>query len=149
VDLKNYFNDPAKLKEDLSKYDFVWVNGGNVFYLRMLMQQSGFDKIIKALVGSGIVYGGDSAGAIVAGPSLKGFERADHIDQVSKVIYEGIGLVDFVPLPHWGTEKFQSALDKIKEDCVRQGMDIEVMTDNQAIIVEGDSRRVIDNPLGN
>ncbi len=149
LDLKNYSDNTNVLKEELSKYDFIWVTGGNVFYLRMLMQQSGFDTIIRDLVNSGIVYGGDSAGAIIIGPSLHGFERADHIDQVSKVIYEGLGLINFVPLPHWGTEKFQEALAQIKEDCEGKGLETVTMTDNQAILVENDSHRLIDNPLRN
>ncbi len=149
VDLKNYINNPTKLKQELAKYDFIWANGGNVFYLRMLMQQSGFDKIIKDLVDSGMVYGGDSAGAIVAGVSLHGFERADHIDQVPTVIYEGLDLIDFVPLPHWGNQKFKDALDSIKEDCEKKGLNFVVMTDNQAMIVEDGIRRLINNPLSN
>ncbi len=148
IDLKKYLNNPAGLKADLEQFDFIWVNGGNVFYLRMLMRQSGFDLIIKDLVDMDVVYGGDSAGAIVAGPSLRGFERADHIDQVPTVIYEGLNLVSFVPLPHWGNEKFQSALDSIKASCAERGLDFVTFTDNQAVIVESGARRVIDNPLG-
>jgi len=143
INLGDYIGNTDGLKKELRKYDFVWVSGGNVFYLRQIMKRSGFDKIIKELVNSGLVYGGDSAGALVICPSLEGLDLADPIDKVEEVIYEGIGLVDFIPLPHWGNEKFKDVLPTIKTGYVQKGYEVEVMNDTQGIIVEDKTKRLI------
>lgn len=144
VDLKKY-TDPARLSQYLSGYDFIWVSGGDLEYLRTLMGNSCFDAVIKDLVNSGVVYGGDSAGAIVAGPTLEGFERPNQDGEAKKISYDGLGIVPFVPLPHWGREKFQTALDSIKEACEQRGLDALSMTDDQAVVFDGVRPRLIEN----
>ena len=77
IDLRKYAGKPGELKEALSACDLVWCSGGNVFWLRYVMKESGFDGIIKDLLAGGIVYGGWSAGAVVAGPFLNPIELMD------------------------------------------------------------------------
>ena len=147
VDLKKYINKSKELKQELAKYDFIWANGGNVFYLRMLVRQSGFDAIIKELLDSGLVYGGDSAGAIVAGPTLHGFELPEQTSQVKELIYEGLNLVNVVPIPHWGNQKFQKAFKNIQKYCKKKGLNTMPFADNQAIIFNKNKHKVIFNKI--
>ena len=143
VNLKNYHNEPERLQSDLIGFDMIWICGGNVFLLRELCKQSGLDQILVNVLESGVVYGGDSAGAIIVGPSLTGFDQVDHTDYVEEIIYEGLGLVDFVVTPHNGNPKFQSALDEIKVDLKSRGQIFEVINDNQAVVVNGGVRKVV------
>ncbi len=72
LDLRLYVKSPdvSALMQVLAQTDLLWVNGGNTFYLRWLLQASGADRLIAQAVQAGMVYGGGSAGAIVAGPTL-------------------------------------------------------------------------------
>lgn len=143
INLRSYNNEPGRLKDDLLGFDVMWVCGGNVFLLRELMKRSGLDKVLGDVLESGVVYGGDSAGAIVVGPTLAGFERADHVDQVDEVIYEGLGLVNFVVVPHAGNPKFQQLLEAITKDLQNKEVPFEVINDEQAVVVDGGDRRIV------
>jgi dipeptidase E len=80
LDLKDYFGQEDKLKEDLNKFGVIWVRGGNVFVLRQAFKLSGLDKIIVAMNKgkSNILYGGYSAGVCILSPNLKGLELVDN-----------------------------------------------------------------------
>ena len=61
VDLRNYFGNKVKLKEDLEKYNAFYVIGGNTYTLRMAMKYSGFDEYIKGISNkSNYLYSGYS-----------------------------------------------------------------------------------------
>lgn len=131
IDLREY-SVPDKLKKKLSSYDIIWAMGGNTYILRYEMRRSGFDKIIRELLGSGIVYGGDSAGALVAGQSIAGVETADDPKLAEELILEGLKLVPFVILPHVDSPDFAHVLSIFRETYVGKGI-IE-LKDSEAVI---------------
>ena len=106
VDLRAHFGDPTSLRQRLAGYDLVWVMGGNSFVLRRAMKQSGFDTIIRDLLErDAIAYGGYAAGAVVAGPTLGGFELMDDPFELPEgydepLIWTGLGLTPFAIVPH-------------------------------------------------
>jgi dipeptidase E len=141
-DLRTYVNE-TDLERDLSEFDVVWVGGGNVYYLRWLSRESGFDQIIGRLLKQGVVYGGDSAGAIVAGPTIDYFQSADHPEQSPELVLEGLRLVDEVVIPHYDHYKYAPIMKKIQEMLVNTDYKTVTLTDEQAFIIDGDDRRVI------
>ncbi len=55
------------------------------------------------------IYGGWSAGAVVAGPDLDGIELMDDPGVIAEgyetaVVREGLGLIDFTIVPHYRSE---------------------------------------------
>lgn len=108
VDLRN-FSDSSALAGQLAGYDMRWVMGGNTFCLRYEMRRSGFEKALPLLLRQGIVYAGESAGAVVAGTSLTGIEAADDPEFAETPIKEGLGLVPYFVLPHVDSEDFKEA----------------------------------------
>jgi len=140
VDLRDY--DQASLEAKLKEYDFIWVGGGNTFCLRYEMQKSGFDQIIKNLLEQGLVYGGESAGAIVIGPSLKGVEYGDEPEFAEKQIYDGLGVVPQIVIPHADNAEFGDAVVKMLEHH-QSNPDLITINDNQAVIIDGDEVRVV------
>jgi dipeptidase E len=143
VDLKDY-TEELVLENKLSKYDLIWAMGGNTFMLRYEMKRSGFDEIIHGLLNQGIVYGGDSAGALVAGLSINGIEAADEPGFAEKVINEGIGIVPFSILPHADNTEFSEVLPVFKE--LHQDEVIE-LNDSQAVIFENNTHRIINGQV--
>lgn len=143
VDLNGFVNKPEELYKKLKDFDVVWVGGGNAFYIRWLMRETGFDQMIKKLLAVGLVYGGGSAGAIVAGPTLDKFEAVDQPEQSPELINVGLGLTDKIILPHWGIEKFQVGLDKIKEYYDKIDHEIVILNDDQSAVIEDGDCRII------
>ncbi|MFO0920779.1 MAG: Type 1 glutamine amidotransferase-like domain-containing protein [Candidatus Saccharimonadales bacterium] len=130
------------LLNTLSEFDIIWCVGGNTFCLMEAIKNSGFDWVIKQLINGGIVYGGESAGAIVAGTTLRGVEFADEPEFVDKVIWEGIGLIDRIIVPHVGSQNYGNGVDELirlhenNEKLVK-------LSDHEVLVVEQDKYKVI------
>ena len=144
VDLRDY-TEKSSLNNKLSKYDLIWAMGGNTFMLRYEMKRSGFDEIILDLLNQGTVYGGDSAGALVAGLSINGIESADKPEFAEKVINSGIGIVPFSILPHVDNPGFAEAVPLFK--TLHQDEEIIELKDSQAIVFQEGMHRIINGQV--
>lgn len=150
MDLKKYFDDPEKLKVNLSTYDAVYVAGGNTFVLRRAMYDSGFDKVIMPLLQDDkIVYSGWSAGSCVAAPTLIGVERMDEPDKVQEVyhqdpVWEGLNLVPYSIVPHYKSAHEESALADVAVEFFKQeNIPYKTLRDGQVIVIDGDREEVV------
>lgn len=101
--------DVGQIDKDLRIYDVIHVNGGNTFYLMLQVRKSGFDKWIKnQVLRGGKIYIGSSAGSQIVAPNIEILSKPDtKIYEKELKTFEGIGLVDFVIFPHWGSDKFR------------------------------------------
>lgn len=141
VDLREY-SDVETLKQRLASHDLIWAMGGNTFNLRYEMKRSGFEKIIRELLDEGVVYGGDSAGALVAGISIAGIESADKPQFAKEVINEGLNLVPFFFLPHVDSPGYAHVIPVFK-GLHQDGDNIIELKDSQAFIFDGGSHRIV------
>jgi dipeptidase E len=150
LDLRDYFNEPDKLKTELGRFGLIWAVGGNAFVLRRAMRYSGFDQIAPGRVRDGsLVYAGYSAGSVVAARTLQGIEVVDDPNEVpggydSEVIWDGLDLIDFSIAPHYRSEHPESPLI---EDVVRvfksKDLPYKAIHDGEAVVVRGDSIEVV------
>lgn len=141
VDLRDY-DDPDVLKEKLAGHDLIWAMGGNTYMLRYQMRRSGFEEVIKNLLEGGVVYGGDSAGALVAGASIAGVESADEPEFAEEIIEDGLALVPFAILPHVDNPEFTDVLPIFRD--MHQGKhEIIELKDSQAVIFDGDDHHIV------
>jgi dipeptidase E len=152
VDLRDYFNRPEKLLNKLSNFDGVFVFGGNTFILRRAMVLSGFDTIIKGMLAADqIAYGGSSAGSCVTAETLRGIDQGDrpHPEDVpsdypiKETIWEGLGLVPFMVVPHykssWFTKQADATIKYLKEhDITYRGL-----KDGQVIVINGNKEEFL------
>jgi len=143
IDLRDY-SDEAELKDELAGHDLIWVMGGNTFCLRYEARRSGFEAIVADLLQSGIVFGGDSAGALLAGTSIAGVESADNPAFAEEVITEGLCLVPYVVLPHVDNPEFTEAAQTVHS--LHQDTDIIELTDSQAVVFDGDEHHIVQGP---
>jgi len=142
LDLRTFFNDAAGLETALAGVRLVWANGGNAFLLRRAMRQSGLEAILgREVPVGGLVYGGWSAGAVVAGPTLRGLELMDDPAVVAEgydpePIWEGLGLVDFSLVPHFGSDHPEAeAAARAAEWLAGQGMPHRTLRDGEVVVV--------------
>lgn len=140
VDLKNKSIDD--LRNDLQKVDVIFVAGGNTFYLLAKMIESGFDKLVKELIESGVVYIGSSAGSVVVGPDISIAQDLDDPEAAPNLkTRKGLGLVDFVVLPHFGEGKHKEHVEKIYKEY-KDRYKIIPLTDKQAVLVDGKKYKI-------
>lgn len=143
VNLKDWQDNKTGLQEKLGSKDVIWVNAGNTYYLRWVMKQTGADKIITDMIRQGKVYAGWSAGAIVAGPTLKHIEHMEDSSAAPEVLTDGLGLTDVVVVPHIDNPDFSEAAKKTNEALKAAGFTTQPLTDTQALVIDGDSRQVL------
>lgn len=142
VDLRQ-INSEDEVKTNLKDYDVVWALGGNTFCLRYEMRRSGFDDAIIWLLENGVVYGGDSAGALVAGTKIGGFgiEVVDTPEFAETVINEGLQLVPYILIPHADSIGFTEITEKIRDNTKNENV-IE-MNDSQAVIFDNSKHYLV------
>jgi dipeptidase E len=150
IDLRAYFHKPGA-EELLKKHNFVWLAGGNVFLLRRALKYSGLDIFLGNQVRRNeIILGGESAGAIIMGPTLKYSETDEDEDNQyytpepykKEVIWEGLDLISYVPVPHYKTSGY-IGIDEYIKNLEKQGIPHKKMTDGQVIIINGDKEEFL------
>lgn len=150
LDLREYFGSKDALNAKIKEFGLVWATGGNTFLLRRAMAQSGFDEIIASMLKDDrIVYGGFSAGACVAGSTLKGLEIVDDANSVaegysSEVIWEGMSLVNKAIVPHYQSDHLESSgMDEVVKSHEASGIDYLTLSDGEVMIVDGSDTKVL------
>ena len=129
------------LRRDLSRFQIIFVSGGNSFYLLNEVKKSGFDIVIKELLAQGIIYIGASAGSTILGPDISHLTTVDHPEIVSELRdYSSLGLIKERILPHYGREKY---VLRHAELMKKWGNDIFPLRDDQALVVNGDKIEVV------
>ncbi|OGE81308.1 MAG: hypothetical protein A2826_01990 [Candidatus Doudnabacteria bacterium RIFCSPHIGHO2_01_FULL_43_23] len=141
LDLKDYFGKKEKLRAKINSLGGVWVRGGNTFVLRKAMKLSGFDEIITSIDRDDFLYGGYSAGICVLAPSLEALQIVDDPTaipyiQSKEVILEGLGILDYIILPHYKSDHPESAdIDKEVEFCEKNNIPYKTLRDGEVIII--------------
>jgi len=142
-DLRKYIEKKEDLEKDLTDFDVIWCGGGDTFYLRSLIEKTDFKQVVKNLLENGKVYGGGSAGAIIAGPTLKYFDLVDDSYSKEEKIYDGLGLTNEVVIPHWGVPEFQEELERIKKHYESEPYHLNLLSDEQTLLINKDKAVVI------
>ncbi len=133
-----------KLYQETKDVDMIFVAGGNVFYLLQEARKSGFDEILRELINKGIPYVWSSAGSLLVGPSIElALDIDDQHDAQELTSYDGLSLVDFVVLPHYDDERFRPMIDANLEKFSTIQYQTIKLTDQQAVLVNGDDIEVI------
>lgn len=127
-----------EIKNALDNVDVLHFCGGNQFYLLKKIQESNCFNLIHDYVKKGKIYFGSSAGAIIAGPDIYPTRLIDEAGKAGILkSYKGLGLVDFVVLPHWGSDDFKEVYfpERLKNVYDSNNKFI-LLRDNQYIIVK-------------
>ena len=135
-----------QLTDDLNDYDFIYLSGGDTFYLLKQSHKSGFFILIQDLVyKEGKTYIGTSAGSIITGPKCPDY-LLDQDEVFGIEDQKGYGFVNFTILPHWGSEDFKNKYLKGRLEIAykKDQIPLITLTDNQYIHIQGDKYEFID-----
>lgn len=142
LDLRAYFGAAGRLAADLADVRLVWATGGNAFLLRRAMAGSGLDAILRERLGRGdLIYGGWSAGAVVACPDLRGIELMDDPGVIAPgyaeaPVWEGLGLIDHWIVPHYRSDHPEApAAERVVARFRKEGLPFHPLRDGEAILV--------------
>jgi len=126
-----------EISKKLQNNDYIYVTGGNTFFLLQELQKTGTDKIITEQIKTGKIYIGESAGSIILAPNI---EYAMDLDNPKKAPElkdnASLSIVKFYPVPHHTNAPFKKAVEKIisRYDSTMELMPI---SNSQVIIVKG------------
>ncbi|MDQ8952572.1 Type 1 glutamine amidotransferase-like domain-containing protein [Acinetobacter rudis] len=109
--------DQKTIEATLNRNDFIFVSGGNTFYLLQELKRSGADQIILQLIEQGKLYIGSSAGSIILAPDLEYIKLMDDVSKAPDLANsKGLGIIPFSILPHFADEPFTAITDQIFRD---------------------------------
>ena len=117
VDLVDVAAIPQKIwQKRLENADVIIVGGGNTSYLMGQIKKSGLGASLSELLRTR-VYVGISAGSMVVAPKLKEKEMQRLYEEpiVDDETNDGLGLVDFLVVPHMNSPYFPRAAELIDE----------------------------------
>jgi len=126
--------------DELMRFDVVFVDGGNTFYLLQKARESGFDAAIEEYLRRDRgVYVGVSAGTILAGPDVEIAAPWDDRNAAVLSDTKGLGMVAAAYSPHYRPED-----DPILNDYRgRVAYPIRELRDGEAVISDGAVDRLV------
>ena len=137
-----------QLRDELADSAFIYVSGGNTYFMLQEAQKSGFIAVIKDFIQSGDkTYISTSSGSIVAGPDTQPALRIEKIEDAPDLDgFEGFNLVNFCVLPHWGSNTFRKLYleTRLEHAYKKPQVPLLLLTDTQYVWVQGDMHQIID-----
>jgi len=130
----------TELRKLLQGKNVIYVQGGNTFHLLKCANESGFGKIVRDLIARGVVYIGVSAGTCIACPTIEMVEwKPSDPNLCNLKDLTAFNLVPFLITPHYNP-KYAMIL---KKEIAEAKFPTRILTDNQAILVQGDSIQLV------
>ncbi len=127
----------------LENNNYIYVSGGNTFYLLQELIQTGADKIIKDQIKKGKIYIGESAGSMIMAPNIKYVEMMDDKTKAESLnSYKALGIVDFYPVPHHTNFPFKKTVEKIIAEY-NSRLDLRPISNKQAITIKDNNIEIL------
>ncbi|AIC94444.1 Type 1 glutamine amidotransferase-like domain-containing protein [Shouchella lehensis] len=136
VDILDISHAPAtEIKKKLSKNDYIYVSGGNTFYLLQELLKTGSDKLIIEQMKKGKLYIGESAGSIIMSPNIEYVAFMDNKSKAPTLAnFTGLDQIQQYPIPHFGHPYFNEAIEKMIEHY-HSKLDLLPISNHQALFI--------------
>lgn len=127
----------------LEKNDYIYVTGGNTFFLLQEMNRSSAGNLIKAQINAGKLFIGESAGAILLAPDIEySIDTDNPLAAPQLKTFEALNMIDFYPVPHYKNEPLKEAVDTVISKYGDK-LPLEPFGNSQAILVTGKERQIV------
>lgn len=127
--------------------DYIYVSGGNTFFLLQELKRTGADKIIIEQINLGKPYIGESAGSIILSPNIEYVKYMDDYKIAKELTtYNALNILDFYPLPHYNSFPFEELVERIilKYEST---LPLTPISNSQAILIKGNEFQIIDKSI--
>lgn len=126
----------------LQKNDYIYISGGNTFFLLQELKRKGADKIIAEQIELGKLYIGESAGSMVVSPNIEYVKVMDDPKAAPDLVtYSALNVIDFYPVPHHTNFPFAKAVEKIISTYGSE-LALYPISNSQAILVNGEDIKI-------
>jgi dipeptidase E len=116
--------------------DAIYMAGGNTFYLLQELQRKDIVGHLADIVKNGLPYIGASAGAVILAPTVDYVSAIDEVGSAPDLKdFDGMDLVRFSPLPHYGDPKYLDVYHQILRDHVDTHKFV-LLRDDQVLLTE-------------
>lgn len=132
----------AEITGKLKKNDYIYISGGNTFFLLQEIIRTGAEKIIIEEINKGKIYIGASAGSMILAPDIEYVKDMDDCKKGPELkSFSALKAVDFYPLPHHTNSPFKKAVEKI---ITAYGEELKLMpiSNSQVITVKGKTVKI-------
>lgn len=128
-----------EISEKLRHNDFIFISGGNTFFLLQELKRTGADRIIIEQIEAGKIYIGVSAGSVVMSPDIEYIKDMDDVAKAPYLkSYSALNVVNFYPLPHYTNYPFTEAVEKIISEY-NSRLKLYPISNSQVISAKGDN----------
>lgn len=135
----------TEIASKIKNNDFIYVTGGNTFFLLQELKRTGADRMIIDEVNSGKTYIGESAGAIITSENIEYVKGMDSVKEAPDLEnFDALGLVEFSTLPHYTNPPFEKIAQKIV-DNYSSILNLVPINNNEAILVRGSEIEIKSN----
>ena len=127
------------IADRISGADYVFVTGGNTFFLLQELKRKGADKMIVEHISKGKLYIGSSAGSMVLSKDIEYVKYMDSPKAAPDLSgdYSAMSVVDFCIVPHLTNAPFKKAAEKTVREF-SETLDIKAISNNQVVTVDGE-----------
>lgn len=103
-----------EIKAKLLKNDYIFLSGGNTFFLLQELKRTGTDNLIKELIFAWKPYIWTSAGSMVLAPNIEYWALMDTPEKAPDLQdFSALNIVNFYLVPHYGEFPFVDATNEI------------------------------------
>ena len=136
---------PDKILEVLNRNDYIFVSGGNTFYLLQELRRKGADTLITEQIRAGKLYIGTSAGSIILCPDIEFVKEMDYSHAAPELqSFTGLNIVDFYILPHYLDFPFEEITQNIVKKYGKK-LDLRPISNKQVITIAGNRIEILEN----
>ena len=133
------------IKEKLNHTPILYISGGNTFYLLQELKRKHLLPHIKKRIDEGMLYLGESAGAIITASDIEYNQIMDDKNiAIDLTNYSALNLVDFAIVPHYGKFPFEESSEKTVQ-IYQSKLNLLPLTNSQAVIVDEDNYTIQTN----
>lgn len=136
---------PDKILEVLNRNDYIFVSGGNTFYLLQELRRKGADILITEQIRAGKLYIGTSAGSIILCPDIEFVKEMDYNHTAPELqSFTGLNIVDFYILPHYLDFPFEEITQNIVKKYGKK-LDLRPISNKQVITIAENRIEILEN----
>jgi dipeptidase E len=128
-----------EIEESISAADYIFIAGGNTFFLLQELRRKGADKLIVEEINKGKPYIGSSAGSAIASKDI-GYVRYMDSPKAAPDLngdFSALSVIDFHIVPHDGYFFFKRAIEKTLKEF-SDTLDLRLISNDQVITVDGE-----------
>ena len=134
-----------EIENKIRSTDYIFVAGGNTFFLLQEMKHSGADKLIIEHIENGKIYISTSAGSIITSKNIEYIKYMDNPKAAPNLNnnFSALGIVDFYIVPH-NTHIFMKGMVKNIISKYSEELNLFSISDKQAIIIKNNKVEIIE-----